>query len=74
MTKDDLYYYIQVKKDLEFVYNGKTYSLTYGKENDGRDYICFGLLYEGERFYSYGEFINEAKIDNHFFREMLDLF
>ena len=57
----------------EFFYKGKTYNLTYGKDEKG-EYILFGQLYEGKRFYSYGELMNEAKIDNHFFREMLEDF
>ena len=73
MTKNDLYFMISAKKEYEFFYKGKTYNLTYGKDEKG-EYILFGQLYEGKRFYSYGELMNEAKIDNHFFREMLEDF
>ncbi|MCQ2591622.1 MAG: hypothetical protein MJ188_02460 [Treponema sp.] len=72
MTKEDLFFYISTKKELEFKYNNKTYNLTYGNDSKG-DYISFGLLYEEKRYYSWGELINEAKIDNHFFKEMLDI-
>ncbi|MCR4954631.1 MAG: hypothetical protein K6A43_11230 [Treponema sp.] len=72
MTKDDLFYLVSVKKNYEFSYNGKNYILTYDKI-DGHDYILFGQLYETKKFESYGEFYNNAKVENHFFREMLDI-
>ena len=72
MTKDDLFYLISVKKNYEFTYNGKSYILTYDKI-DGKDVILFGRLFETQKFSSFGEFYNLAKVENHFFREMLDI-
>lgn len=73
MTKNDLFFYIESKKELEFVYNGKVYSLTYGKNSSGEEYIAFGRLYEQERFSSFKDLYARAKIDNSYFREMLDI-
>ncbi|MCR5764649.1 MAG: hypothetical protein K6G09_01600 [Treponema sp.] len=73
MTKDDLYFLIQTKTTKEFEYKGKTYSLLYDKDSDG-EYIRFGLLYEEKKYKSFGELWNDAKIENHFFREMIDIF
>jgi len=73
MTKDDLYFLIQTKTTHEFIYKGKSYNLLFDKDEKG-EYIRFGLLYEEKKYKSFGELWNNAKIDNYFFREMLDVF
>lgn len=73
MTKDDLFFYIESKKELEFTYKEKTYTITYGIDTDGNDYIAFGRLYEPERFTSFKDLYARAKINNSYFREMLDV-
>lgn len=72
MTKDDLHLLINTKKEFEFTYKGKLYTMTYGSDKKG-DYIALGRLYEPLRYYSFGEMMNEAKIENHFFRELLEI-
>ena len=71
MTKEEFIFRLQAKKEMEFLYKGKTYSLTYDFEN-GKDYIVFGRTFEGKKYDSYGSLMNEAKIDNHFFKDMLE--
>ena len=73
MTKYDLYFLIQTKTTHEFKYNGKVYNLLFDKDEKG-EVIRFGLLYEEKPYKSFGELWNDAKIDNHFFREMIDIF
>ena len=73
MTKDDIYFYTQAKKELEFKYNGTTYSLNYDKDDSGKEYIIFGPLYEGVRYESYGELMNKAKVENHYFKEFIEV-
>ena len=73
MTKDDLLFLIQTKKEFEFKYKGKTYNMTYDTDGSGKNIIVFGRLYEGVRYNSYGELMNNARIDNHFFKDMLDV-
>ncbi|MBQ9207882.1 MAG: hypothetical protein IJ158_14375 [Treponema sp.] len=72
MTKDDLIFFINTKKEFEFSYNGKNYNLTYDRDDSGNDLIVFGERFQGKKYNSFGEFMNEAKIENHYFREMLD--
>lgn len=72
MTKDDIYFYIQTKKELEFTFKGKTYVLNYDKDDSGKEFIVFGQIYEGKRYESYGDLMNHAKVENHFFRELLE--
>ena len=72
MTKNEFQLLIDTKTSYEFKYNGKTYNITYGKDNAGKEFINFGLLYEGKKYYSYKDLMLNAKIENHFLREMLD--
>ena len=72
MTMDDFHFMVAVKKPLEFTHQGKTYNLTYGKDEKG-NYIAFGRLYDiPEKYRDAGELLNSVKIENHFFREVLE--
>lgn len=73
MTKNDLFFYTESKKELEFVYQQKTYLLSYGKDNNGENCIFFGRLYEQEKFSSFNDLYARAKINNSYFKEMLDI-
>lgn len=73
MTKDDFFYMIEIRKELEFSYKGKTYQLTYDKNEKGEYKIVFGQLYEGKKYDSLGEFMNTAKVENSYFKDMLDI-
>lgn len=73
MTKDDLFFYIEAKKELEFTFEKKIYLLSYGIDSKGNSYIAFGRLYEQEKFSSFNDLYARAKIDNSYFREMLDI-
>ena len=39
----------------------------------GEKVIVFGRLYEGKKYKSAGELLNTARIENHFFKDMLDI-
>ena len=51
MTKEEFQFLIDTKKEYEFSYNGKKYNITYGTDEFHRDYIQFGELYTGTRWY-----------------------
>ncbi len=74
MTKDDFLFLVETQTPHEFLYKGKLYNLTYDKAADGSTIIVFGPLYQGSRYNSVGEFLNKARIENHFFKDMLDIF
>jgi len=71
MTKDDLYFYVSAKKELEFVFNGERYTLNYEQER-GSQVIIFGPIYDKKKYDSFGQLMNEAKVENHYFRELLE--
>lgn len=72
MRKEDFFFNIQVQKPMEFTYNDKTYSIKSEKTDSGNQIILFGRLYEEEKFESYGEFMNNAKVENSFFKDLLE--
>ena len=74
MTKDDFLFLIETKTEHEFKYNGIVYNLTYDKDEKGNSIIVFGRLYEGKKYKSVGEFFNTCRIENHFFKDMLEIF
>lgn len=71
MTKDDLYFSIQAKKTLEFQFQNKAYTLYYDKDSKGNEIIMFGRLYEAQPYDSFGDLMNNAKIDNYFLKDLL---
>ena len=71
MTRDEFLFLIQTEKPYEFTFDGVKYNITYDKDGFGKTCIVFGLLYEGKKYDSYGELMNNAKVGNHFFREIL---
>ncbi len=73
MTKDDFYFKIQVKQTMEFKYNNILYNINYDKTSDGKEIILFGRLYEEQKFHSYGDLMNNAKVENHFLKDMLEI-
>lgn len=72
MTLEEFRYLIDIKKEYEFVFRGKKYNLTYGKDSNG-DYIKFGQLYEEKKYHSLGEFLNTVKIENSYFKDILEI-
>ena len=73
MTKEEFYFVVETRKSFEFIYKDKTYNMTFEKAPDGHTTIHFGQLYEEKTYDSVGEFLNTAKVENHFFKDMMDI-
>lgn len=73
MTKEQFIFLIETQKPFEFTYNNVVYNMTYDKNEKGENVIIFGRLYEGKKYNSAGELLNNARIENHFFKDMLDI-
>ena len=70
MTTDELQSYIEQKREFDFYYDGKKFLITYG--NDGRQFNQLGQEFSaGQKFYSFREFLANAKVGNHFVREYI---
>ena len=74
MTKDDFLFLVEKENINDFIFKGVTYTITYDKSPDGHKCIVFGELADKKKYDSVGEFLNKAKIENHFFKDMLDIF
>ncbi len=68
---EDFKFLIDTQTNYEFSYKGINYNLTYGKDKKG-DYIAFGERFFQKKYYSYKELLNDARIENSFFREMIE--
>jgi hypothetical protein len=47
--------------------------MMYDKTADGSFLIRFGRLFEEETYSSFGELMNTARVENHYFKDMLDI-
>lgn len=72
MTIEQFRYLVDIKQPFEFDFHGKKYNLTYGKDSKG-EYLNFGLLYEEKKYYSLGEFLNNVKLENSYFKDVLEI-
>ena len=73
MTKEQFIFLIETQKPFEFTYNNVVYNMTYDKNEKGETIIVSGRLDEGKKYKSAGELLNNARIENHFFKDMLDI-
>ncbi len=71
MTLTDFQFIIDTRRAFEFVFNGTKYNLTYDTTPDGKTVFVFGETFLGKRYSSLGELMNEAMIENHYFKDVL---
>lgn len=73
MTGTEFKRNIELKKEMDFEYKGTKYSVSYGKDEHGRNFIAFGEYHQlPEYYYSYGELMNNAKIRNSWLKYTID--
>lgn len=64
MKIHDLKEWIDTGCEIEFTYNGKRYSITYGKKENGQEYISLCEFYKDDTEYdSLDDFIERADIE-----------
>ena len=57
--------WIETGNEVEFSYNGKRYSVTYGIKGNGDEFISFCEFYKPDmEFIDADDFINNSKIDD----------
>lgn len=71
MTKDELLFKLQTTKYFEFTFKNRTFDIMIEKDKSGKEFVRFGQLYEEKKYDSLGQLFNEAKIDNHFLKDVL---
>ncbi|MCI6810426.1 MAG: hypothetical protein MR958_09620 [Spirochaetia bacterium] len=72
MTLEEFRYLVDIKRVYEFKYKGKNYNLRYGCDEKG-EYLRFGEQFLETNYYSVGEFLNTARVENSFFKDMLEI-
>ncbi len=72
MTDDDFKHLIEIKKEYEFSVDGERFNITYGTEDDGRQYISLAPLYmQGPHYYSYRELMATARVHNYWLKDFI---
>jgi len=71
MTKDELLFKLQTTKYFEFTFKNRTFDIMIEKDKSGKEFVRFGQLYEEKKYNSLRQLFNEAKIDNHFLKDVL---
>lgn len=72
MTLEEFRFMVDIKKVYEFTYKGKIYNIRYGQDEKG-EYLRFGEQFLETNYYSVGEFLNVAKVENSLFKELLEI-
>ncbi|MBQ0051599.1 MAG: hypothetical protein KBT11_05980 [Treponema sp.] len=72
MTEKQLQFMIDVGQNLEFDYKGKKYTLRYDKDSEGNKVFYFGETFFEKKFESYGDLMNNAMVENSFFRNVVE--
>lgn len=72
MRKEDFFFNIQIQKPMNFTYRGISYTVKCDKDEKGNQIILFGRTFQEEKYESYGEFMNTAKVENSFFKDLLE--
>lgn len=63
MTEKDFQQNIEIKKEMELLYRGTRFTVNYGIDNNGKEYIAFGEEnLPLKRFTTYGQLVNEAML------------
>lgn len=71
MTKEELHFLLEAKREFEFEYKGKTFSFMCGVDPKGKSYIDFGTIFIHQRYSSFEDLYAHAEIGNTYFREII---
>lgn len=72
MKEEDFFFNIQIQKPMHFLYKDEEYCIKCDKDSNGNQIILFGRTFQEQKYSSYGEFMNTAKVENTFFKHMLE--
>ena len=71
MKMTEFQFIIDTRRAFEFTFNGTKYNLTYDVDSNGKTVYVFGETFLGKKYASLGELMNEAMIENHYFKDVL---
>lgn len=72
MTKEELFFLLESRREFEFKYRGTTYSIMIEKDSSGGDFIKFGKLYFEEKYDNFSDLYARAEIENSYLREIIE--
>lgn len=72
MTKEELFFLLESRREFEFSYKNATYSIMCEKDVSGKEYIKFGKLYFEEKYDSFNDLYARAEVGNSYLREIIE--
>nr|WP_318741503.1 hypothetical protein [uncultured Treponema sp.] len=72
MTKDELFFLLESRREFEFSYKDTIYSIMCEKDFSGKEFIKFGKLYFEEKFDSFNDLFARAEVENSYLREVIE--
>lgn len=72
MTKEELFFLLESRREFEFTFRGSTYSIMCEKDFSGKEFIKFGKLYFEEKYDSFNDLYARAEVENSYLREILE--
>lgn len=71
MKEAELLFILDTVGRFDFTFSGSEYTLILEKGTRGEE-IRFGRQYDFVKYDSWGEFMNKAKVENHYFKYVLN--
>lgn len=71
MKEADLKFILETIGRFDFNHSGSDYTIFLDKDGNGKSSFRFGRQYEFTKYSSWGEMMNEAKVENHYFKSVL---
>lgn len=72
MKEKELRFILDTVGRYDFNYGGADYSIYQDKDEEGREIFRFGRTYSEQKYFSWGEIMNHAKVESHYFKSVLE--
>ncbi len=71
MTEAELKFTLETVGRFDFTHDGTDYTLLLDTDEKGNQQIRFSRSFQETKFSSWGELMNQAKVENHYFKYVL---
>lgn len=72
MKEKELRFILDTVGRYDFNHSGADYSIYQDKDEKGKETFRFGRAYSEQKYTSWGELINHAKVESHYFKAVLE--
>lgn len=72
MKEKELRFILDTVGRYDFNHSGADYSIYQDKDEKGKETFRFGRAYSEQKYASWGELMNHAKVESHYFKAVLE--